>query len=61
MFLYSISWDNDLLLNDNELLNCLKSLLFNAIKNTFAGHYLKAFYMIASVTLILNVSSLFCQ
>ena len=60
-FLYSISWDNDPLLNDNELLNCLKSLLLTAIKNTFAGYYLTGFYMIALVTLIGNDSSPFCQ
>lgn len=34
MFL-CVSWNNDFLFNDNELLNCHKFLMLNAINNTF--------------------------
>lgn len=61
MFLNDISWDNDILFNENELWNCHKSLMSNAINRIFAGHYLKAFYVIALVMLIANASRLFCQ
>lgn len=45
MFLYSVSRNNDSLFNNNELMNCHKSLMLNVINNIFSGHYWKAFYI----------------